>query len=62
MVKGGVSSTTSRSRASEAEAVSLSSGMEKILEVTTPSREWCVEDEEGDWWNAEVEGGRRSLR
>ena len=28
--------------------------MEKILEVTTPSRKWCVEDEEGDWWNAEV--------
>ena len=55
VVKGGVTRTTSRSRSPSIE-------VEKTKEITTHSREQCVEDKEGDWWNVWQKEERRSLR
>ena len=55
VVKGAVTSTTSRSRSPSLEP-------EVNEEMLTPSKEHLSVDEEEDWWSANLEEGRRSLR
>ena len=59
--KGGVTSTASRSRASEIEAESPSVEVEKPKGGMTSSKNQYLEDMAGDWRNAKMYGGKEKL-